>query len=516
MRGTKGWSFQLSRSGPAAVALLFALVAVSAWPAFPGPVSERDDIPPHPNQLTFPPLDFTPPKAADHRHVLSNGSVVYVVEDATLPLVDVSVLVRTGSYLEPQGKEGLSVLAGSQIREGGTKRLKAADFDEEVDFLAAQIASSIGDTSGSARLNCLAKDLDAALELFFEMLRSPGFQQDRLDLAKNRALQAMQRRNDSTDSIEGREWERLQRGSDHFTTRLPTRVSMEGITREDLIEFHRSYYHPGGFLFAVSGDVKTEDVLARLEKHLEGWESKTEEPPPVPRPEHTPRAGLYLIHKADVNQGRVSIGHPGIQRDNPDHYAIAVMNDILGGGGFTSRLLTRVRSDEGLAYSAGSSFTPAIHYPGIFRTGFQSRSETVARATAIALEEIRRIRTEHVSDEELQTSLTSFVETFSRRFASAQATANLLATEEFTGRDPGYWETYRDRIRAISAEDVLRVAQTYLHPDDLVILMVGNVEDILKGDPDHPEYSLEKLAPKGVIERIPLPDPMTLEYPPAG
>ena len=188
------------------------------------------------------------------------------------------------------------------------------------------------------------------------------------------------------------------------------------------------------------------------------------------------------------------------------------MNDILGGGGFSARLLTRVRSDEGLAYSASSSFRTGTYYPGLFQAGFQSRSETVARATAIVLEEIARMRTELVEDEELRNSIGYFVETFSRSFSSAAATAGLFAGDEFTGRDPAYLATYRDNIASVTAEDVLDVAKRYLDPDKLVIFAVGNLEAILAGDPERPEFSLEALSPGGVA-RIPLPDPFTMEYP---
>lgn len=469
-------------------------------------------VPAHPSELAFDPLDFTPPSAADHRHELSNGIVVYAVEDRELPLVTVAVTVRTGAWLDPPDKVGLAGFVGGQMRAGGTATMSAADFDEEAAFLAAQIGSSIGATSGSASMNCLTRDLDACLDLFFDMLRNPGFDEDRLALAKSQALQQMERRNDSTGTIERREWGRLMRGDAHFSTRPRTRAAVEAITRDDLAAFHREYYHPGNFLFAVSGDVDTVAVLADLERRFDGWEAGTRPVPPVPAPEFTPSPGLYLVDKEDVNQGRVVIGHPGTTRDNPDRYKLLVMNDILGGGGFSARLLTRVRSDEGLAYSASSNFGLGVYYDGVFRAGFQSRSETVARAAAIVLEEIERIRREPVTDEELRNSTAYFVETFSRNFSSAASTAGLFAADEYTGRDPSYLAAYRDNIAAVTAADVLDAARRYLDPEALAILVVGNLEAILAGDPDRPEFSLDALRP-GAAVRIPLPDPFTMEYP---
>ena len=488
--------------------LLLAALLLAPPPAG----AQAPGIPAHPRELTFEPLAFEPPRAARHRHTLPGGVVVFIVEDHALPLVDVSVLVRTGGYLDPAGKAGLAALTGSQMRAGGTASLAAAEFDEEVAFLAAEIGSSIGDTMGQAGLNCLTKDVDTALDLLFDMLRRPRFDQDRLELAKSQLLQGMERRNDSTRSIEGREWGRLMRGAGHFSTRPATRASVESITREDLVAFHERYYHPGGFIFAVSGDVEPEEILAKLSARLDGWTASSEPVPDVPAPAHDPPAALYGVDKPDVNQGRVSIGHLGTTRDNPDRYPLLVMNDILGGGGFTSRLLTRVRSDEGLAYSAGSSFGMGTYYDGVFRVAFQSRSETVARAAAIVLEEIERIRTEPVGDAELSTSIASFVETFTRNFSTAAATAGLFARDEYTGRDPEYLLRYRERISAVTAEDVLRVAREYLHPERLVMLVVGNLDAVEDGDPDNPDYALEEVA-GAPLRRIPLPDPFSMEYP---
>jgi predicted Zn-dependent peptidase len=476
------------------------------------PAAAQSAIPAHPRDLTFEPLDFDPPSAAQHRHTLPGGGTVFVVEDHALPLVDVSVFVRAGAYLDPPGKTGLAALTGSQMRAGGTASLPAADFDEEVAFLAAQISSSIGDTMGQASLNCLTRDLDAALDLLFDMLRHPRFDQARLDLAKSQALQAMERRNDSTRSIEGREWGRLMRGDAHFSTRPTTSASIESITRDDLLAFHGRYFHPGSFIFAVSGDVAAADILSKLSARLAAWPAADETVPAVPAPAGDPRRGLYGVDKPDVNQGRVSIGHLGTTRDNPDRYPLIVMNDILGGGGFSSRLLTRIRSDEGLAYSAGSSFGMGTYYDGVFRVAFQSRSETVARAAAIVLDEIEKIRSEPVTDDELRNSIASFVETFTRNFSSAAATARLFARDEYTGRDPEYLAHYRERISAVTAADVLRVARRYLHPDRLTTLVVGNLDAIAAGDPDNPDFVLDALA--GVpLARIPLPDPFTMEYP---
>jgi zinc protease len=475
--------------------------------------SNGSGIPSHPRELKYSKLVYHPPKAADSRRMLSDGVVAYLAEDHDFPLINVSILVRTGSYLDPKGKEGLAEMAGNQIRAGGTIKWPSDQFDEEVDFLAATITSNITDTQGSANLNCLSKDIDKALELFFDMLKNPRFQRDRIDLYKNQVLQKMERRNDRTDGIQTREWERLMRGDQHFSTVLSTKSSIEAITRQDLLDFHKKYYHPGGFILAVSGDFKTPEMIARLERAVQGWPSSKQVVPPVPKPSHVPQPGVYMVNKPDVNQGRVSIGHLGSLRENPDFYALTLMDDILGGGGFTSRIMSRVRSDEGLAYSAGSNYGLGIYYEGVFKATFESKSATCAQATAIVLDEIEKMRSQKVTKEELETAINSAVEVFPRYFASAAAIVGTFANDEYTKRKPGFWDSYRDRIAGVTADDVLRVAKKYLMPDKVVILAVGNVEDMLKGNPDKPEFSFKKFARAGDIQQIPLPDPLTMVYP---
>lgn len=476
-------------------------------------MTQAQDIPAHPRELKYPTLTFTPPKREPFRHVLSNGVIAYLVEDHDLPLVNVSTLVRTGSYLDPAGKEGLAALTGSQIRIGGTTSKSAEEFDEAIAFLAANINSSIGPLQGNASLNLLAKDIDQGLGLYFDMLKNPRFQEDRIKLAKSQLLQNMERRNDSTDAIEDREWARLVYGANHFSAKLPTKTAIESITREDMIAFHQKYYQPGGFIFAVSGDFNTKEMIAKLEAAMKGWPVSKQPPPVVPKTPYETVAGVYAVHKAEVNQGRVSLGHVGAMRDNPDYFALTIMNDILGGGGFTSRITSRVRSDEGLAYDAGSTYGFGVYNPGIFRASFQSKNPTTSQAIDIILEEINRLRTGKVTEEELETAKNYLIEVFPRNFSTATQVAGLFAQDEFTKRAPDYWVTYRDRIRAVTADDVQRVAQKYLQPDKLVVLVVGNIDEISKGNPDKPQYSLLKIARDGQIRRIPLPDPLTLVYP---
>jgi zinc protease len=472
---------------------------------------QAQPVPDHPDKLQFQPLSFAPPSAKDSRIVLKNGMVAFVAEDRTLPLVNIALTVRTGGYLDPEDKYGLAAMTGQQIRRGGTKSFSADQLDEKLDFLAAQVSTAIGDTSGSASLNCLADNLDESLKVFVEMLREPRFQEDRLTLAKEQALQEMKKRNDDSADIERREWSVLLYGEKQLLNRFTTEASIKALTREDLVAFHRKYFHPANMIAAVSGSLPRAEMTRRLEAAFAGWPGTKPTVSVVPSGVNTAAPGLYRIPK-DVNQGRVSIGLPAVMRDSPDIYALEVMNEILGGSGFTSRITKTVRSNEGLAYSAGSGIGFGVFYPGSFRAAFQSKSRTVAYATQLVLDEIRKMREAPVAAEELETIKNSLIQTFPSQFASKQQTVGIFASDEYTKQDPTFWASYRDRIKAVTVADVQRVARTHLVPEKLIVLVVGDQKEIDLGDDRHP-VKIKDLAPGGKVTELPLRDPLTMKLP---
>jgi predicted Zn-dependent peptidase len=469
-------------------------------------------IPARPEEIAFAPLAFEPPDAATFRRVLPDGTVVFLAPSREFPLVNLSITFKGGASLDPADVPGLASTTARMVREGGAATMPPTELDEQLDFLATEVGVAANDTFTTATMNCLKSNLDESLKLFLGMLRTPAFDAGRLETAKARVLESLKQRNDDASSILSREWKRLVYGPSHFEASEPTDKTVAAITRERLVELHRRVFHPGNMIVSVSGDFDEQEMLAKLTKAFAGWDRGAAAPDPV-APTAVLEPGLYHVPK-DIPQGKVVMGSRAIARDDPDAIPFLLLNEILGAGGFTSRLMQQVRSNEGLAYSVRSSLVPRVAYPGDFRAGFESKNPTVALAAKIVMEQIAKMRDELVTEEELETARLNLIETFPRQFESRPQLLRVFVNDEWTKRPKDYWKTFRDKVRRVTREDLQRVARKHLDPEKMAILVVGDWDKIAPGD-------LEKRASMnnffgGKVKHLPLRDPLTLAPLPEG
>jgi predicted Zn-dependent peptidase len=443
--------------------ILIFLVLVLALPAAVLAGGSAD-----PRTMKFPPLSFEIPQT--ERVQLSNGMVVYLMENHELPLVNMTAYVKTGSIYEPEGKVGLAGITGAVMRSGGTRDIPSEKLDAELEFMASSIETSIGADSGSASFASLRRNLDRTLELFGQVLMNPAFREDRVIQAKNRTIDALRRQNDDPKGIAERELIRAIYAG-HPLGHHPTIATVSAITRDDLVAFHQRFYRPGSMILAVSGDFDRKALLAKLEAVFAGWQPASAELPSVAMP--TEVKPELLFAQKEVNQTVIRMGHLGIDKNNPDLYALRVMDYILGGG-FNSRLTTEIRSNLGLAYNVDSYFDVGRRFPSIFKAETETRSEATGRVIGLMEEIIGGMTKGPVSDQELALAKDSIINSFMFGFTKPEIVVAQRARMEFYGYPAGYLERYRDNIAKVTKEEVLRVAKKYLRPDRMMIVVVGD------------------------------------------
>ena len=428
---------------------------------------------PH-EELTFEPIEFKPP--VPEKRVLSNGMVLYLLEDHELPLFNINGLIKTGDIYDPADKVGLSSIFASVMRTGGTVSREPDALNEELESMAAAVEIGMSREYGTVNLSTLAEDIEKGLEIFADVLRNPAFREDKLELRKQQSIERIRRRNDNPIQLAWRNFSELLYSKDHPFGWYTEIEGIESITVDDLKAFHAKYYHPNNMMLAITGDFETETLVAQLEKVFEGWKTAEIMFPAIPAVDATPSPSVNYIFK-DLNQTTMLIGHFGIKRtpDFPDYFALRVMNDILGEGGFTSRLMREVREKHGLAYMVGSIMQTTYYTnPGEWFAYSQTRADKTAEAISLIVNVVKGLRDTPVPPNELQRTKDSLINSFVFGFESSSQIAFQQMMLAYRGFSPDFLETFTDNIAKVTAEDVLAVAQKHLNPDALTIVTVGN------------------------------------------
>lgn len=408
------------------------------------------------------------------RAAMENGLILLAAERRTLPMVTVKILVKAGSYQESKDRAGLANLTAALLPLGTAGRT-ALEISETIEFVGGDLSTDASSNYSTLSLTVLKKDLDVGLELLADVLLHPAFREAEI-ARKVRELKGRIRQKKEDPGTVAREAFAAALFGDRPYGRPVegTEESLDRITRRDLIDFHRRYYVPNNSIVAVAGDVSLEEFRGYMAKYLGGW---TPADIPVVNAETPgPLTGRQVI-KIDrgVTQANIVWGHLGIARENPDYYAVSVMNFILGGGGLTSRLMRAIRQEKGWAYDVHSYFSARL-FPGPFVVGLQTKNDTAGPAIDEVLQQIRRIREDGVTPEELEEAKGFLTGSFPLRIDTNQDVVSFLTAMEFYGLGMDYPQRYPEIIRAVTREDVLEVARKYLHPDRGILVVVAQLD----------------------------------------
>jgi zinc protease len=403
---------------------------------------------------------------------LPNGATLLISEQHNLPMVVVNVIIDAGARRDPTNLAGLANLTAQLLSEGTTTR-SAAEIKEAIDFIGASLDAGASTDHASISLQVLREDLDVALELVVDVLLHPAFRSDELERRREAVLASIRAARDNPSEVAQRAFRRALYGSEPYGHAVAgEEETVPRIRRSDVEEFYRQFYRPEGAAVIVVGDIAAAEAREKVEKALHDWRGSSGSAFVYPT-QARPDVRTVRIDKP-VSQASIILGHRGVARDTPDFEAISVMNYILGLGGFSSRLMESIRTKAGLAYSVTSYFV-LNKAPGSFRVEMQTKNESASDAIRLARAEVERIRTEPVSDEELNDAIRYLTGSYPLRLDS---NSNIL---EYIGQtwlyDLGfdYADRYIERVKAVTKEDVLRVAKQYLHPDEFVEVIVADL-----------------------------------------
>jgi len=430
----------------------------------------------HYTELTFPPLpEVQIPEYS--RYTLENGMVVYLMEDHELPLVSGTVLVKTGERMEPAAQTGLAGITAEVMRSGGTRQHSADELNQLLEQRAASVEAGMSTASGSVSFNALSQDLDLVFDLFAEVIQEPLFPQEKLDLAKVQRQGAIARRNDNPNDIAGRELQKLIYGSTSPYARTMEYATLANISRPDLVSFYQRFYQPDQMILGIAGDFESDKLRSLIEQKFGCCRpARTGEPPAVPAVEPASASGIFLVEQPQLTQSYIQMGHLGGQLDNPDVFSLYVMNGVLNG--FGGRLFNEVRSRQGLAYVVYAAWSPQYDYPGKFIAAGQTQSATTVPFIEAMLRELEKLQTTPVTAAELAYAKDSILNAFVFNFQQPEQTLSRLMRYEYFGYPLDFLFRYQQGVKATTIADVQRVAQTYLKPENIVTLVVGNAEAI--------------------------------------
>lgn len=404
---------------------------------------------------------------------LKNGLRVLVLENHKVPLFSMQMVILSGGLSDPAEQRGLASFTASLLREGTAKR-SSKEISEQVDSLGASLTASASVSSFTSTVTAsgLVEDLDQLLEIFSDVVRNPKFPLDGVEKFKSRTLAGLQFLRSNPTYLAQERFNRAIYGNHPAALVTAPPESLRRTTAGDLARFHSTYYRPNNAMLTIVGDVKLKDVLPKIERAFGDWQKGDVSQTVIPAVQAQPDARIYLIDRPGSVQTVLQLGSLGIQRTDPDYFSLLVMNKVLGADA-ASRLFLNLREDHGYTYGAYSSFGSS-KYPGTWLANSSVRTEVTEGAMREFMYELKRIRSVPVETAELENAKRALIGSFALSLEDPQALLQNIVTQKLYNLLDDYWDTYPQKVAAVTAADVQRVAQKYVDLDHLQIVAVGD------------------------------------------
>lgn len=478
------------------------LLLLSNLPAF----AQKTEMPENYINIKFPPLEEFKPSEPVIR-TLKNGMKVYLMEDRELPLVRIRAMIRAGTSYEAAEKCGLASICSQVMRTGGTVKNPGDALDDALGSMAASIDLSMGGLSAGASASCLRESLPKIIELLADVLRNPSFPEGKIELAKSALRTGISRRNDQIGTMAQRAFQIAMFGKESVFAREPEYATVNAITRDDLAAYHNTYYRPDRVMLGVVGDFDVEAVAKWIETQFGDWKPSMAVPPKVEL-DPLPIQGRKVIFAAkdDVNQTNLYIGGLGVRRDDPDLPALRVGSYVLGAGGFSSRMMKKVRTELGLAYSVGAGIGAEYDRPGLFRAACQTKTQSTGQAIKAMLGEIEGILQNPPQDGEIAIAKDQLLNAEVFEYDTKPEVLARRMTLDYYDYPPTFLEDLNRRIREVTGAQIASALNRKLDPKNLTIVAVGRREGM--------DLPLENFGPVTVVD-LSIPDPPAASRPAA-
>ncbi len=431
------------------------------------------------------PQKEAPPASATARDIsfpkiesiaLDNGLTIDVVTRTELPIVNLELVIRSGGSSDPKELQGLSGIVANMLEEG-TKKKKAAEFAEAIEFLGASLSTQAGTDTLRVRMNAMSEHLSPALELMAEAVLTPAFDQKELDKLKKRTLDDLTLKLERPAWVARRQFQRELYGEHPYARYDTTPEAVAKVKRTHLLDFHKQHFAPNNAFLVVVGNVTGEQVKQEAERLFGKWKKREVTQVSYPAPPQHKSLDIVVVDRPASVQSQIMIGNLAVTRNSPDFIPLMVANQVLGGSA-SSRLFMDLREKRSLTYGAYSRIdeTPEI---GAFRATAAVRNEVTGQAMDAFFEHLERVTKEAPPADELDAAHRYLADSFPLQIETADSIAALVADLKVFGLPDDYWDTYRTRIREVGAEAALSAAKAHIKPGQAVVVVVGKAAEIV-------------------------------------